>query len=112
MRFRANTGTVNQTYTCTVHTNPPDQTLAIGNGTMSLEVKDGSGAVVATLRNRLGLCTRQTSHRGGVFITLETNGISPGYLNDGDVITIEALGQLGYIGLSGGGGHQLLFQRM
>ncbi|HOT71702.1 MAG TPA: flagellar hook-associated protein FlgK [Anaerohalosphaeraceae bacterium] len=86
------TGTANQTYTCTVHTNPPDQTLAIGNGTMSLEVKDGSGAVVATLQ--LGsdyVPGTALSIEEGVFITLGTNGISPGYLNDGDVITIEAL---------------------
>lgn len=86
------TGTVNQTYRCTVHTNPPDQTLAIGNGTMSLEVKDGSGAVVATLQ--LGseyVAGTALSIEEGVFITLGTNGISPGYLNDGEVIEIGAL---------------------
>lgn len=86
------TGTVNQNYTCTVHTNPPGQKLAIGNGTMSLEVKDGSGAVVATLQ--LGsdyVPGTALSIEEGIFITLGTNGTSPGYLNDGDVIMIEAL---------------------
>lgn len=86
------TGTVNQNYTCTVHTNPQGQKLAIGNGTMSLEVKDGSGAVVATLQ--LGsdyVPGTALSIEEGIFITLGTNGTSPGYLNDGDVITIEAL---------------------
>ncbi|HOK65223.1 MAG TPA: flagellar hook-associated protein FlgK [Anaerohalosphaeraceae bacterium] len=86
------TGTVNQTYTCTVHTNPPGQTLAIGNGTMSLEVRDGSGSVVATVQ--LGqeyVPGTAIPLEQGISITLGTNGSSPGYLNDGDVITIEAL---------------------
>lgn len=86
------TGSVNQTYTCTVQTNPPGQTLAIGNGTMSLEVRDGSGSVVATVQ--LGqeyVPGTPLSLEHGISITLGTNGTSPGYLNDGDVITIEAL---------------------
>lgn len=86
------TGTVNQTYTCTVRTNPPGQTLAIGNGTMSLEVRDGSGSVVATVQLGQEYVPGTAIPLGqGISITLGTNGSSPGYLNDGDVITIEAL---------------------
>ncbi len=86
------TASVNQVYTCTVRTNPPGQTLAVGNGTMSLEVRDGSGTVVATVQ--LGqeyVPGTAILLEHGISITLGTNGISPGYLNDGEVIAIEAL---------------------
>lgn len=86
------TGSTNQTYTCTVHTSPPGQTLAIGNGTMELEVTDGSGSTVATvmLGSEYGEGTTLELDEG-IKIRFRTNGISAGYLNDGDVITVEAL---------------------
>jgi flagellar hook-associated protein 1 FlgK len=85
-------GSVNQTYTCTVHTSLPGDTLAIGNGTMELEVEDGSGGVVTTIK--LGseyVPGTAVEIEEGIWITFGINGISPGYLNDGDVIAIQAL---------------------
>lgn len=85
-------GSVNQTYTCTVHTATPSDTLAIGNGTMTLEVEDGSGSVVKTIK--LGseyVPGTAVELENGIYITFDSQGISPGYLNDGDVIAIQAL---------------------
>jgi flagellar hook-associated protein 1 FlgK len=86
------TGTVNQTYTCSVSTQPPGQTLAIGNGTMNLIVTDGSGTVVATVNIGQGYTPGESISLGdGIKITLGTNGTSAGYLNDGEEFSIEAL---------------------
>jgi flagellar hook-associated protein FlgK len=86
------TGSVNQTYTCTVQTNPPGQTLAVGNGTMSLVVTDGSGSVVATLSLGDGYVPGSALLiEQSISISFGTNGASPGWLNDGEVIEIEAL---------------------
>ncbi len=86
------TGTVNQTYTCSVSTQPPGQTLAIGNGTMNLIVTDGSGTVVATVNIGQGYTPGESISLGdGIKITLGTNGTSAGYLNDGEAFSIEAL---------------------
>lgn len=86
------TGTVNQTYTCSVSTQPPGQTLAVGNGTMNLIVTDGSGTVVATVNIGQGYTPGESISLGdGIKITLGTNGTSAGYLNDGEEFSIEAL---------------------
>lgn len=86
------TGSVNQVFTCTVNTSPPGQTLAVGNGTMEVVVRDGSGTAVATLQigqdYEPGMSLVMAD---GIEISLDTNGLSGGYLNDGDVFTIEAL---------------------
>ncbi len=86
------TGSVNQTYTCTVHTSPPGGTLEVGNGTMELEVVDGSGSTVATVM--VGSDYEPGSMielDSGICVCFKPNGQSGGYLNDGDVLTIEAL---------------------
>jgi len=86
------TGTVNQTYTCTVNTVPPGQTLAVGNGTMELVVTDGGGTAVATLNIGQGYTPGQIlAIPDGIRIQLNTHGLSPGYLNDGEQFRIEAL---------------------
>jgi flagellar hook-associated protein FlgK len=103
-------GSVNQTYTCTVHTALPGDTLAIGNGTMELEVRDGSGGVVTTIK--LGseyVPGTAVELEKGVWITFGTNGISPGYLNDGDVITIQALANSDTTGFLAGVGINCFF---
>ena len=86
------TGSVNQTYTCTVHTSPPGGTLQVGNGTMELEVVDGSGSTVATVL--VGSDYEPGSVielDNGIRVSFKPNGQSGGYFNDGDVFTIEAL---------------------
>jgi len=87
------TGASNETYTFTVQTSPPGQTgVAIGNGSMVLEVTNGAGDVVATLNVGAGyepgaLLTVEE----GITIALNVNGSSAGYLNDGELFRVEAL---------------------
>lgn len=86
------TGSTNQEYTCTVQTTPPGQTNAIGTGTMTLVVQDGSGATVASLNIGQGYeGGSEITIENGIKIKLKANGISPGYLNDDEVFTISAL---------------------
>ncbi|NLH15236.1 MAG: flagellar hook-associated protein FlgK [Phycisphaerae bacterium] len=86
------TGNTNQTYTCTVQTTPPGGTLAIGNGTMELEVVDGSGVIVAKINLGSGYTAGViVGINEGLKIKLTGDGAGPGYLNDGEVFEIEAL---------------------
>ena len=86
------TGTVDETYTCTVKTTPPGQTYAIGSGTMELEIQNTAGAVLKTVNIGEGYVAGTSFILdNGVKIRLEANGISPGYLNDAEQFTIEAL---------------------
>jgi len=86
------TGAVDETYTCTVKTTPPGQTYSIGTGTMELEIQNAAGAVLKTVNIGEGYVAGTSFILdNGVKIRLETNGISPGYLNDAEQFTIEAL---------------------
>lgn len=86
------TGDTNQTYTCTVQTTPPGGTLAIGNGTMELEVVDGSGVIVAKINLGTGYTAGAiVGINEGLKIKLTGDGAGPGYLNDGEVFEIRAL---------------------
>ncbi len=86
------TGTVDETYTCTVKTTPPGQTHAIGTGTMELEIQNAAGAVLKTVNIGQGYVAGTSFILdNGVKIRLEANGVSPGYLNDAEQFTIEAL---------------------
>lgn len=86
------TGTVNQTYTCTIQVEPPDDPVAIGNGTMALTVTDGSGATVATANIGQGYTPGTPISIGdGIFITLNVNESSAGYLNHEEEFTFDAL---------------------
>jgi flagellar hook-associated protein 1 len=86
------TGNTNQTYTATVQTTPPGGTLAVGNGTMELEVVDGSGVVVAKINLGDGYVPGTiVGINEGIKIKFNSDGISPGYLNDGEKFEIEAL---------------------
>ena len=85
-------GATNQTYTCTVNTSPPGQTLAVGNGTMELVVQDGSGTTVSTIQIGSEYTPGTTFIIDEeISISLDINGASAGYLNDGDVFTVQAL---------------------
>ncbi len=84
------TGTDNQDYTCTVTTEGGAQ--AIGTGIMTLTVRDGSGAPVASANIGEGyVAGTPITLENGITISLGSNGISPGYFNDGDEFTINAL---------------------
>ncbi len=86
------TGTVDETYTCTVKTTPPGQTHAIGTGTMELEIQNAAGAVLKTVNIGQGYVAGTSFILdNGVKIRLEANDVSPGYLNDAEQFTIEAL---------------------
>lgn len=86
------TGTANQTFTVTVNTAPPGQTLAIGNGVMELAITDGSGATVTTVNIGQDYTPGEPILIGnGIRITLDIDGASAGYLNDGEQFSIEAL---------------------
>ncbi len=86
------TGSTNQTYTCTVQTTPPGGTLAIGNGTMELEVKDGAGEVVAKINLGAGYFPGTiVGVNKGLKIQFNSDGVSPGYFNDGEQFEIQAL---------------------
>ena len=85
-------GTVDETYTCTVKTMPPGQTYAIGAGTMELEIKNAAGAVLKTANiGESYVAGTNFILDNGVKIRLEASGVSPGYLNDTEQFTIEAL---------------------
>ncbi len=86
------TGTVDETYTCTVKTTPPGQTYPIGTGAMELEIQNAAGAVLKTVNIGEGyVAGTNFILDNGVKIRLEANGVSPGYLNDAEQFTIEAL---------------------
>jgi flagellar hook-associated protein 1 len=86
------TGDTNQTYTCTVQTTPPGGTQAIGNGTMELEVVDGAGEVVAKINLGDGYVPGTiVGINKGLKIKFNSDGVSPGYLNDGEQFEIKAL---------------------
>ena len=86
------TGTVDETYACTVTTVPPGQTNAIGTGTMELEIQNAAGDVLKTVNIGQGYVAGTSFILdNGVKIRLGANGVSPGYLNDGEQFTIEAL---------------------
>jgi flagellar hook-associated protein 1 FlgK len=91
------TGSVNQTYTCTVST-ASSEAQAIGTGSMTLIVQDGSGATIASINIGQGFTASTADVNGtvitlesGITITLGANGTSPGYFNDEDTFTIDAL---------------------
>lgn len=85
-------GSTNQEYTCTVQTDPPGQTSPVGAGTMTLLIQDGDGATVGSVNIGQGYeGGTEIALENGIKITLGANGISPGYLNDGDVFVISAL---------------------
>ena len=86
------TGSLNQTYTCTVNTTPAGGTLAIGSGTMTVEIQNGSAVTVATINIGEGYVPGTLVEiEEGIKVSFGPNGISPGYFNDGDVFTINAL---------------------
>ena len=86
------TGTVDETYTCTIRTTPAGQMLAIGTGTMELEIQNAAGNVLKTVNIGEGyVAGTNFILDNGVKIRLGANGISPGYLNDAERFTVEAL---------------------
>lgn len=85
-------GSIDETYTCTVSTVPPGQTYAIGNGTMELEIQNSAGSVIKTVTIGEGYSPGTTIIvEDGIKIQLNTNGTSPGYLNDGEQFEIEII---------------------
>jgi flagellar hook-associated protein 1 FlgK len=94
------TGTANETYTCSVTTVPPGQTFAIGTGTMELEIRNGSGVVINKVNIGQGYAPGTLNGpqeestivvENGIIINLKSNGAGPGYLNDGESFTIDAI---------------------
>lgn len=94
------TGTTDETYSCTVSTVPPGATYAIGTGTMELEVRNSAGVVVKKANIGEGYAPGTLNGpeeessivlENGVKVILKTNGASPGYLNDGEVFTVDAV---------------------
>ncbi len=86
------TGSVNQTYTCTVSTTPAAGTLSIGSGTMVVTVLDGDGDTVAQISVGSGYESGALRNvNEGIRISFGADGPSPGYFNDGDEFEIEAL---------------------
>jgi flagellar hook-associated protein 1 FlgK len=86
------TGSINQTYTCTVSTTPAGGTMSVGSGTMIVEVQNGSAVTIATINIGEGYVPGTIVEiEEGMKISFGPNGISPGYFNDGDVFTISAL---------------------
>lgn len=86
------TGSLNQTYTCTVNTTPASGTLAVGSGAMVVEVQNSSAVTVATINIGEGYVPGTIVEiEDGAKISFGSNGISPGYFNDGDVFTLSAL---------------------
>jgi flagellar hook-associated protein FlgK len=86
------TGSLNQDYTCTVQTTPAGQTNAVGSGVMQLVIQDGTGTTIALINVGEGYeAGTEVSLENGIKISLGSNGVSPGYLNDGEVFTISAL---------------------
>jgi flagellar hook-associated protein 1 FlgK len=65
---------------------------AIGTGMMTLTVVDGGGAVVASVNIGQGyVAGTPLALENGITITLSSNEISPGYFQDDDEFTINAL---------------------
>lgn len=96
------TGTSDETYTCTVATEPPGETNAIGTGTMTLKLRNSAGMLIKTINIGQGytpgtLDGPQTEStivlENGIHIVLKANPPSPGYFNDGDSFTIEAIAE-------------------
>lgn len=86
------TGTANTTYSATVQTEPPGQTAAIGNGAIRLIVKTTDGDDVATLDIGNGYTPGQVLDLGdGIKISLDINGLSAGYLTDGDQFEFQGI---------------------
>jgi flagellar hook-associated protein FlgK len=86
------TGSTNQTYTCTVSTTPASGTVSVGSGTMTLTVQNGAAVTVATINIGEGYVPGTIVEiEEGIKVSFGPNGISPGYFNDGDVFTINAL---------------------
>jgi len=93
-------GTTNETYACTVRTIPPGATYAVGTGTMELEVRNSDGVVVKKANIGEGYAPGTIDGPQeestilldeGIEMILKSNGSSPGYLNDGEVLTISAI---------------------
>jgi flagellar hook-associated protein FlgK len=85
-------GSEDETYTCTVNTVPPGQTYSIGTGTMEIEIRTSGGSVIKTENIGEGYSPGTTIMlENGIKISLDINGISPGYLNDGEEIVFEAI---------------------
>jgi len=105
------TGTVDETYTCTVKTTPPAQTgLTIGSGSMVLEVTNSSAEVVATINIGNGYVPgTRVELDNGIKISLGVNGSSAGYLNDGELFRIEALAQADSSGVLAAAGINTFF---
>jgi len=106
------TGSENDVYMLTVRTNPPGQTgVAIGNGNVALEVTNGAGQVVAILNVGEGYHSGDLlTVDAGIKITLNTNGSSPGYLNDGEFFRIAALANSDTSGLLAAAGINTFFK--
>jgi flagellar hook-associated protein 1 FlgK len=104
------TGTANQTYTCTVNTEPPGQTLAVGNGVMSLVVTDQNGVAVASVAIGAGYTPGEViALADGIKISLNVNGISGGYLTGGDGFTVEAIADSDPTGFLAAAGMNVFF---
>jgi len=59
---------------------------------MDLVIQDGSGATIASLNIGQGYQGgTEILLENGIKVSLSANGVSPGYLNDGDEFTINAL---------------------
>jgi flagellar hook-associated protein 1 len=84
------TASVDEEYTATVTTAGGVQ--AIGTGVMTLDIRDGSGLVVASVNIGEGYSAgTPITIENGITITLGSNGISPGYFDNNDEFTINAL---------------------
>lgn len=85
------TGTTNQRFSCTVDI-PNSQPTALGNGLMTITVRDSSNNVISTVNVGQGYIAGQPISIGqGIQLTFSANGTSPGYFNDGDTFVIEAI---------------------
>jgi flagellar hook-associated protein 1 FlgK len=84
------TGTIDEEYTCTVTTEGSVQ--AIGTGVMTLDIVDHDGSVVASINIGQGYTAGSSiTLEDGLTIKISSSGISPGYFDDGDEFTIDAL---------------------
>jgi flagellar hook-associated protein FlgK len=103
-------GTANQTYTCTVNTEPPGQTLAVGNGVMSLVVTDQNGVTVANVNIGAGYTPGEAiTLADGIKISLNVNGTSGGYLTGGDDFKVEAIADSDPTGFLAAAGMNVFF---
>ena len=103
-------GTANQTYTCTVKTEPPGATLAVGNGVMSLVVTDRNGVAVANVNIGAGYTPGDViALADGIKISLNVNGTSGGYLTGGDDFKVEAIADSDPTGFLAAAGMNVFF---